>query len=155
MVARAFGGSLTKKLQEVILLSHRVATWGRPGAFLSNSQRLRHPRKQRKLLSARDVQLRQEMKSAVTVSQVVENCSDKADIELRREMNSAVTLFRAGKDVSDGAAASKDASIRHVPQPATTACATDVDPWEKQEEINAMRRAEKALLQGAYRSRRP
>ena len=103
-------------------VSHRLATWGRPGAFLSNCQRLGHRRKQRKRLSAPDVQLRQENISAVTLFQAVEDVSDGADVVLEQERNSAATLFCAGKDVSVGVVVSDDVESARPPASALQIC---------------------------------
>ena len=90
VVAKAFGQTSSKECRDIILHSHWKATWGRPGAFLSNCQRLGRRRRRRVRPAAPDVQLRQ-------------------------EMNSAVALFLAGEDVSDSASASDEAESARPP----------------------------------------
>ena len=90
VVARAFGQTSSQEYEDVILHSHRKVTWGRPGAFLSNTQRQRRQRRRRWRPAASDVQLGQ-------------------------EMNSAVASFLAGEDVSDGASASDEAESARPP----------------------------------------
>ena len=83
VVAKAFGQTPSKEDRNIILHSHRQATWGRPGAFLSNTQRKLTRRKRRGRTTALNVQL-------------------------GKEMNTAVALFLAGADSSDGVSASDE-----------------------------------------------
>ena len=89
-VARAFGQTSSQEYEDVILHSYRKVTWGRPGAFLSNTQRQGRRRKRRWRPAAPDVQL----------------------VE---EMSSAVASFLAGEDFSDGASASDEAESARPP----------------------------------------
>ena len=89
-VAKAFGQTFNEECRDIILHTHRMVTWGRPGAFLSKTQRRGRHRERRVRPSAQDVQLRQ-------------------------EMNSAVALFLAGEDVADGASGSDEAEAARPP----------------------------------------
>ena len=64
-VAKAFGESFSVECRDLILHAHRKVTWGKPGAHLSKNQRRGRPRGRRVRPTAQDVQLRQEMHSAV------------------------------------------------------------------------------------------
>ena len=64
-VAKAFGESFSVECRDLILHAHRKVTWGKPGAYLSKNQRRGRPRGRRVRPTAQDVQLRQEMHSAV------------------------------------------------------------------------------------------
>ena len=64
-VAKAFGQSFSVECRDLILHAHRKVTWGKPGAHLSKNQRRGRPRGRRVRPTAQDVQLRQEMHSAV------------------------------------------------------------------------------------------
>ena len=64
-VAKAFGQTFSVECRDLILHAHRKVTWGKPGAYLSKNQRRRRPRGRRVRPTAQDVQLRQEMHSAV------------------------------------------------------------------------------------------
>ena len=89
-VAKAFGQSFSKECRDMIFHVHRKVTWGRPGALLSKTQLRGRHRRRRVRLAAQDVQLRQ-------------------------EMTSAVALFLAGEDVSDGASGSDEAEAARPP----------------------------------------
>ena len=64
-VAKAFGQTFSVECRDLILHAHRKVTWGKPGAHLSKNQRRGRPRGRRVRPTAQDVQLRQEMHSAV------------------------------------------------------------------------------------------
>lgn len=64
-VAKAFGESFSVECRDLILHAHRKVTWGKPGAHLSKNQRRGRPRGRRVRPTAQDVQLRQEIHSAV------------------------------------------------------------------------------------------
>ena len=64
-VAKAFGESFSVECRDLILHAHRKVTWGKPGAHLSKNQQRGRPRGRRVRPTAQDVQLRQEMHSAV------------------------------------------------------------------------------------------
>ena len=87
-VAKAFGQSFSKECRDMIFHVHRKVTWGRPGALLSKTQRRGRHRRRRVRLAAQDVQLRQ-------------------------EMTSAVALFLEREDVSDSASGSDEAEAAH------------------------------------------
>ena len=89
-VAKAFGQSFSKECRDMIFHVHRKVTWGRPGALLSKTQRRGRHRRRRVRLAAQDVQLRQ-------------------------EMSSAVALFLEREDVSDGASGSDEAGAARPP----------------------------------------
>ena len=89
-VAKAFGQSFSKECRDMIFHVHRKVTWGRPGALLSKTQLRGRHRRRRVRLAAQDVQLRQ-------------------------EMTSAVALFLEREDVSDGSSGSDEAEAARPP----------------------------------------
>ena len=64
-LAKAFGQTISMECRDLMLHAHRKVTWGKPGAYLSKNQRRGRPRGRRVRPTAQDVQLRQEMHSAV------------------------------------------------------------------------------------------
>ena len=89
-VAKAFGESFSVECRDLILHAHRKVTWGKPGAHLSKNQRRGRPRGRRVRPTAQDVQLRQ-------------------------EMHSAVVSFLAGEDESPGASEGDEAEAARPP----------------------------------------
>ncbi|MDA8583441.1 hypothetical protein N9L68_04390 [bacterium] len=82
----AFGPTFSRKQRDIIHHSHRMVTWVRPGAFLSNRQQQQRRRPRRWRPAAPDVQL-------------------------GKEIYLAVALFLAGEDYSDGESASDEAEF--------------------------------------------
>ena len=65
ILAKAFGQTFSRECRDIILHAHRKVTWVRQGASLSKTQRRGRRRKRRWWPAAPDVQLGQEMGSAV------------------------------------------------------------------------------------------
>ena len=89
-LAKAFGQTISMECRDLMLHAHRKVTWGKPGAYLSKNQRRRRPRGRRVRPTAQDVQLRQ-------------------------EMHSAVVSFLAGEDESPGASEGDEAEAARPP----------------------------------------
>ena len=107
-LTKAFEQTISEECINLMLHAHRKVTRGKPGAFLSKTQRRKRHRNRRARPTPEDVQLRQ-------------------------EINSAVAMFLAGEDVSDGASGSDEAEAAR-PHPHVRATAEDV---RHRQEINS------------------